>query len=429
MTQLESALSGKITPQMRQVARDEGLEPEQIRMGIAEGRIVIPANRKKVKPKLCGIGAGLRVKVNANIGSSEDSPSVKGELKKLKVCIATGADTVMDLSCGGDLVKIRQRIIQASTVPVGTVPIYEAVVNTVRRKRNILDMTEDDIFSAIIQQAEEGVDFMTLHCGVTRQSLERLKGQGRLMDIVSRGGAFLAEWILFTKRENPLYEQFDRVLKIARKYDITLSLGDGMRPGSVVDATDRSQVQELIVLGELAKKARAAGVQVMIEGPGHLPLNEIQANVLLQKKLTEGAPFYVLGPLVTDVTPGYDHITAAIGGAVAAAAGADFLCYVTASEHLRLPDLADVREGVITARIAAHAADIARGLASAWAWDRKMSQMRRKRNWVRQIELAIDSAKARQFRSASQPKMKDVCTMCGDYCAIKVSDNIVKKKG
>jgi len=425
MTQLEAALSGKITPQMRRVAREEKIDPEILRDKIAAGKVVIPANRKAVKPKICGIGEGLKVKVNANIGSSEDRISIREELKKLKVVIAAGADAVMDLSTGGDITKIRRRIVEASSIPVGTVPIYEAMVNLTRGRKNILDLTEEDLFETIIRQAEEGVDFMTLHCGVTRESVGRLKKQGRLMNIVSRGGALLAQWIVLKKRENPLYEHYDRILEIARKYDITLSLGDGMRPGAIADATDRPQIQELIILGELTQRAQTAGVQVMIEGPGHLPLNEIKANVLLQKKLTKGAPFYVLGPLVTDVAPGYDHITAAIGGAIAATAGADFLCYVTASEHLRLPTLEDVKEGVIAARIAAHAADVAKGVPSALAWDKKMSQMRRKRDWKKQIDLSIDPVKTREYRNSSKPKVDDVCTMCGEFCAIKVCDKII----
>ena len=424
MTQLESALSGKVTPQMRRVAKDEKIDPQLLREKIALGEVVIPANRKRVKSKICGIGSGLKVKVNANIGSSQDKASIREELKKLKVVVSAGADAVMDLSTGGDIIKIQNKIIDQTPIPIGTVPIYEAALKSISRDKNILDMKPDDLFAVIIRQAKAGVDFMTLHCGINRESVNRFKKQGRLMNIVSRGGALLAEWVVLTKRENPLYERFDEILEIARTYDITLSLGDGMRPGAIADATDRSQVQELIILGELAQRARKAGVQVMIEGPGHLPLNEIKANVLLQKKLTDNAPFYVLGPLVTDVAPGYDHITGAIGGAIAAAAGADFLCYVTPAEHLRLPSLEDVKEGVIASRIAAHAADLAKGLPSAVAWDRKMSQMRRKRDWKKQIELSIDPVKSKKYRLSSQPKVEDVCTMCGDYCAIKISEKI-----
>jgi len=411
---------------MRRVAKAEGLAPEEICAKVACGEVVIPANRNKSKPKPCGIGAGLTTKVNANIGSSEGHISIAEELKKLKVAVKYGSDTIMDLSTGGNLTAIRKRIIEESPVPLGTVPIYEAVVNCVRSKRSIANLTGEDIFLAILNQAKEGVDFMTLHCGVTRNTVERLKKQKRLIDMVSRGGTFLAEWIVLRKKENPLYENFDEVLKIARKYDITLSLGDGMRPGAIADATDRPQMEELVILSELAKKARQAGVQVMIEGPGHIPINQIKANVLLEKRLSGNTPFYVLGPLVTDIAPGYDHITGAIGGALAASYGADYLCYVTPSEHLRLPDVDDVREGVIATRLAAHAADVAKGLKRSVEWDNRMSKARRERNWKRQIALALDPEKAARLRRSSKPLIKDVCTMCGEYCAIKLSEELRK---
>jgi len=328
----------------------------------------------------------------------------------------------MDLSTGGDIARTRQEIVENSIVPVGTVPIYEAAVAAYKKHGAVTKMTGDDIFKALINQAKDGVDFFTVHCGITKESLERLIKQDRLIDIVSRGGAFLAEWIKKNKKENPLYEDFDEVLNIAKKYDITLSLGDGMRPGTIVDATDRPQVQELILLGELAMRAYEAGVQVIIEGPGHVPLNQIETNMILQKRLCNNRPFYVLGPLVTDVAPGYDHITSAIGGAIAAASGADFLCYVTPSEHLGLPNLEDVYDGVIASRIAAHAADIAKGVKGAVDWDRKISEARKKRDWALQEKLSIAPKRFAKIRKKTNQAAKDNCTMCGEFCSMKVAE-------
>ncbi len=424
MTQLEQAKKGKITAQMRQVARIEGVDGEFIRKKIAAGKVVIPVNLRRNIPKLCGIGEGLKTKVNANIGTSLDSAKVSDELEKLKICISSGSDTVMDLSTGGSLVKVRRAILRKSCLPVGSVPIYEAAVRAVNEAGSVAKMRESSIFKVLESQAEDGIDFFTVHCGVTKDVLARLKAEKRITDVVSRGGAILLEWMVKNKEENPLYKRFDEVLDIARRYDVTLSLGDGMRPGSVSDATDRSQIQELILLGELAQRAHRKGVQVIIEGPGHLPINQIEANVVLEKSLCQGAPFYILGPLVTDIAPGYDHITAAIGGAIAASFGADFLCYVTPSEHLRLPDLKDVKEGVITSRIAAHAADIAKGIKGALEWDIAISRARRKRDWRRQIDLAIDPQRPKEYRKASPPKETDVCTMCSHYCSMKLMDNL-----
>ncbi len=426
MTQLEWARKNKITPAMRRVARAERVAPEAVRAGVADGVIVIPGNAGRRVKKPCGIGRGLRVKINANIGTSKDRPQLAPELAKLKACVECGADTVMDLSTGGDLRRIRRAILRRSSIPVGTVPIYEAAVDAARRKKSIVAMTAEEMLATIESQAVEGVDFVTVHTGVTRESIGRLKREGRLMGVVSRGGAFLVEWMLYHGKENPLYERFDRILAIARRHDLTLSLGDGLRPGALADAGDRGQFQELIILGEQVKAAREAGVQVMVEGPGHVPMNQIAANVELEKRLCGGAPFYVLGPLVTDVAPGYDHISGAIGGAIAAQAGADFLCYVTPSEHLRLPDLEDVREGVIAARIAAHAADLARGIKAAWQWDERFSRVRRKRDWEKQIRMAIDPVRARKLRKSSRPREADVCTMCGRYCAIKQAEALWK---
>ena len=429
MTQLEQARKNRITPQMRRVACDEGQTPEFIREQIAKGRIVIPYNKNHRPKKVYGIGEGLTTKVNANIGTSSDLSKTKDELKKVAVSVSAGAHTVMDLSTGGDIAKLRKIILQNCPVPLGTVPIYEAAIKAVKKFGSMAKMNKEDIFKTIEQHAEDGVDFFTLHCGVTRESIARLKGEKRVTDIVSRGGAILVEWMSKNKKENPLYEYYDELLDIAKRYGVTISLGDGMRPGSLADATDRTQIQELILLGELAKQAQEKGVQVMIEGPGHVPLNQIQANVVLEKRLCHGAPFYVLGPLVTDIAPGYDHITAAIGGAVAASFGADFLCYVTASEHLRLPTIEDVREGVIATRIAAHAADIAKGIKNSIEWDRKISIARKKRDWKKQIELAIDSERPKKMRRESKSTATDVCSMCSQYCSLKLMDSAKKGLG
>jgi len=422
MTQLESAKRGKITPEMRLVAKAEGLDPKILAKKIAGGKIVIPSNILRKKNRICGIGEGLRTKVNANIGTSQGSSRIAIELKKLEVAVDNGADAVMDLSTGGDLRKIRKAILKASRVPVGTVPIYEAAVAADRKKRAIPFITAGEMFAVLEEQAKEGVDFFTIHCGVTTKAVDCLKKEGRVIGVVSRGGAIMIEWMAHNGRENPFYEEFDRVLDIARKYDVTLSLGDGMRPGCLADASDKAQIQELMTLGELSLKARAAGVQVMIEGPGHVPINQIEANVLLEKEVCHGAPFYVLGPLVTDIAPGYDHITSAIGGALAAAYGADFICYVTPSEHLGLPSVDDVKTGVISARIAAHAADIAKGIKGALDWDITMSSARKKRDWQKQFALAIDPKRAREYRNRLKPVSKDVCTMCGQYCSMKISE-------
>lgn len=424
MTQLQKARQNIITQEMKQVARDEDLDPELIRMRIAEGKIVIPANRKRKATKVCGIGAGLKTKVNANIGTSADYPNVENEMEKLRVVEEAGADAVMDLSTGGDLRAIRERVIGASSIAVGSVPIYEAAVKTVQHKQAIVDMTATDMLEAIRLHCEDGVDFITVHCGATKGVLKHLKESKRICGVVSRGGTFLVEWMIHSGKENPLYEKYDEILTIAKEYDVTLSLGDAMRPGALADAFDRAQVYELNVLAELAQRALDAGVQVIVEGPGHVPLNQVTAQVQLQKELCKGVPFYVLGPIVTDVAPGYDHITSAIGGAIAAAAGADFLCYVTPTEHLSLPGPSDVRSGVMAARIAAHAADIAKGIKSAWEWDKKMSQFRRKRDWEGQFSTCIDPAVARSIREKGRPQNEEVCSMCAEYCVFKLTDKV-----
>jgi phosphomethylpyrimidine synthase len=419
MTQKMDAQKGIITKEMEMVAREEEVVSEWLREKIASGQIVIPTNRNHKGLRAIGIGEGLRIKVNTNLGTSSDHIDLEEELKKLEVSIRAGTDTVMDLSTGGDIDAIRKEIIQYSPIPVGTVPIYEAAIEAVRLRKALAKMKVEDLFKVIERQAEEGVDFITVHCGVTRNSVERLRRNRRLMGVVSRGGSFLIEWMIYNGQENPLYEYYDRLLEIAKEYDVTLSLGDGLRPGCLADATDRPQVEETIILGELTERAWAEGVQVMIEGPGHVPLDQIEANVLLEKRLCKGAPFYVLGPLVTDVSPGYDHITCAIGGAIAGRAGADFLCYVTPSEHLKLPTVEDVREGVIATRIAGHAADIARGNRRAFQRDLEMSKARKNFDWERQIDLSIDPEKARRYHEEGKSREKDVCTMCGEFCAMK----------
>ncbi len=421
MTILDRVRKGEVLGEVKDVAIKEGRSPEFIAEHISNGQIVVPKNSRHSSLSPIGIGHGLRTKINANIGSSEDRASIDEELKKLEVAIKAGADTVMDLSTGGDIDRIRKDIIAASKVPVGTVPIYQAVIEVERRGRRFTDMTPEELFDTIERHGEDGVDFITVHCGVNKRSLERLKKEGRFLGIVSRGGALTAEWIEHNDKDNPLYEGFDRLIDIARRYDMVLSLGDGLRPGCLADATDRCQIEELTILGELAQEALRHGVQVMIEGPGHLPINHIERNILLEKDLCHGAPFYVLGPIVTDIAPGYDHITGAIGGAIAGAMGADFLCYVTPSEHLRLPTIDDVREGVIASRIAAHVADIAKGIKGAIERDVEMAKARKELNWDEQIRLSIDPERAQSLREEIPPSDSDVCSMCGSLCAIKVS--------
>ena len=421
MTQLELAREGTISPQMKLVAQHEGVEAEFIREGVAGGTIVIPANTNHTNLVPLGIGHGLRTKVNANIGTSSTFGNIDTELEKLRVAINSGADTVMDLSTGGDISAIRRAIIEASSLPIGTVPIYQVGIEAVDKHSAIVKMTVDDLFAVIEEHARDGVDFITVHCGVTQSAIARLKQQGRVTDVVSRGGAFLIGWIFYNERENPLYEYYDRLLEIAREFDVALSLGDGMRPGSLADATDRAQIEELLTSGELVQRAQQAGVQVMVEGPGHLPLNQIEANVQLEKAICKGAPFYVLGPLVTDVAAGYDHITGAIGGAIAAAAGTDFLCYVTPAEHLCLPDPEDVKQGVIASRIAAHAGDIVKGVNGAEDWDRRMSLARKKLDWQEQARLSLDPELSRQVHS-KHASAGVACSMCGDFCAMELME-------
>ena len=419
MTQLELARSGIVPPQVKHVAEEEGTGVNLILQGLMDGTIVIPSNPKHKTFIPCGIGKGLRTKVNANIGTSSDFFDLDTELNKLQAAIDSGSDAVMDLSTGGDISAIRRAIINTSSVPIGTVPVYQAGIEAIERHGAIVNMTVDEIFNAIEEQAEDGVDFMTVHCGVTQASVARLKNQGRTTGIVSRGGAFHTAWMLHNDEENPLYQYYDRLLDLALKYDFALSLGDSMRPGSITDASDRAQIEELIIQGELVKCAREAGVQVFVEGPGHLPLDQVASNVQLEKSLCHKAPYYVLGPLVTDIGAGYDHITGAIGGAIAAAAGADFLCYVTPAEHLSLPDMEDVKQGVIASRLAAHAGDIVKGVKGAREWDEKMSRARKNLDWETQARLSLDPQLSHQIHSRI-PSAEKTCSMCGKYCAMAI---------
>jgi len=420
-TIIEEARSGIAAPVVKLAAERETAPLEDIMKGLADGTVVIPANSGRDITRPCAIGRRMTVKTNANIGSSADLESMEMELEKLKVAVACGADTVMDLSTGPAWREILRNIVGRSPVPIGTVPLYQVFGEVLRSGGKAADIEEDQFFSAVEDHCRTGVDYLTLHCGVTRRAVDLLHSQGRKLGIVSRGGSLLAEWMDAHGKENPLYSGFDKLIDILRVHDVTFSLGDGLRPGCISDASDRGQIEELITLGELQKRSLAAGVQVMIEGPGHVPLDRIEENIRMQKSLCGGAPFYVLGPIVTDIAPGYDHITSAIGGALAAWYGADFLCYVTPAEHLRLPDVDDVRDGVITARIAAHAADVARGTPGARDRDDAMAAARYNFDWEEQYRLSIDPVTARRERGQALPDDDDVCSMCGHLCALKTS--------
>jgi len=418
MNIFEKAQKGHVTPEVEAVAKAEDLSVDYILETFARGHLCIFKNSTRNIAPL-GVGKGLSTKINANIGTSPDLFDLDTELEKLQVAIKYGADAVMDLSIGGDVTWFRQKILEKSSVPLGTVPLYECIKEMTEQKKSIMDMSIDDFLKVVQRQAEEGVDFMTIHSGVTRASIASLRSQDRIIGITSRGGSILGEWIKYNKKDNPLYEFYDEILEILREYNIVISLGDGLRPGAGFDASDRGQIHEMVVLGELAQRAREKGVQAIIEGPGHVPLDMVADNMRLQKSLCDGAPYYVLGPLVTDIAPGYDHITGAIGGAIAAAAGADFLCYVTPAEHLRLPDAQDVREGVIASKIAAHAGDIVKQGEKAKKWDDDMSRARRKRDWETMYALALDEDKARTYRKQVPSEEEDQCSMCGEFCAIK----------
>jgi len=422
MTQLEIARNGKISDEIAEVADNEKLDPEDVRGLVAAGRVVIPRNLAGRSFKILGIGETLRTKVNANIGTSPSNADLEEEKKKLDEAVNAGADAVMDLSTGVDIPGIRAMGLENSRVMVGTVPVYQAAVETYNEGLKIPEMEPDLLFDVIERQCEEGVDFLTVHCGITRRAVKL--ASDRIAGIVSRGGAMMAAWMAMNDEENPLLTGYDRLLEIVKAHDVTLSLGDALRPGAQADATDRAQVNELNLLGELASRAFVQGVQVMIEGPGHVPLDQVEMNVHLQKRLCHNAPFYVLGPITTDVAPGYDHITSAIGGAVAAAAGADFLCYVTPAEHFKLPTPQDVREGVIAARIAAHTADLVKDVKGARDWDLELSRRRRALDWDGVMELALDPVKALEYRRKSSGSEERTCTMCGEFCAIDMVEQV-----
>jgi phosphomethylpyrimidine synthase len=413
-----------LTTDVKTVSKLEKINEDKLTKLVANGRVVIPHNPHHDLKKVCGIGENLRVKVNANLGTSLDYVNFDEELEKARIAVKYGADAVMDLSIGGDIEKIRKLILKELDVPFGTVPIYQAGIRGIVHRGAIVHMTEDDMFNAIESHAKDGVDFIVVHAGVTLESVNRLKNQKRLINIVSRGGAFHTSWILYNEKENPFYSNFEYLLEIAKKYDLTLSLGDGFRSGCIHDANDRVKLQELLIIGELVEIARQHKVQVIVEGPGHVPLNLIESNIRIMKSVTKGAPYYVLGPLVTDIAPGYDHIAAAIGGALAGFVGADFLCYVTPSEHLCLPTVEDVKEGVIAARIAAHAADVAKGISTDW--DLNMAKYRNALNWKGMLKLSIDPDKATEYRAKRKPVEKEVCSMCGKLCAIKILRDYLK---
>jgi phosphomethylpyrimidine synthase len=421
-TQMDAARKGILTKELMTVAEHEQWEPEKLRELVAEGKVAIPANKNHSCLKPSGIGSMLRTKINVNLGTSRDLNDLDMELEKVKDAVLMGAESIMDLSSFGDTRKFRKKLTGECPAMIGTVPIYDAVVYYHKPLREI---TAEEWIKIVEMHAEDGVDFMTIHVGINKQTARRFKEAKRLTNIVSRGGSIIFAWMEMTGEENPFYEHYDRILEICQKHDVTLSLGDACRPGCIEDASDISQVEELVTLGELTRRAWEKNVQIIIEGPGHMPLDQIAANMKIQQTICKGAPFYVLGPLVTDIAPGYDHITAAIGGAVAAAAGAAFLCYVTPAEHLRLPDEADVKEGIIAARIAAHAADIAKGIKGAKEWDHKMSDARKRLNWETMFQLAIDPEKARRYRAASKPEKEDTCSMCGNFCAMKNMNRIL----
>ncbi|MFH1756262.1 MAG: phosphomethylpyrimidine synthase ThiC [Candidatus Latescibacterota bacterium] len=423
-TQMQAARAGLLTPQMQDVLAGEAVSQEFLFDGLTRGQIVIPANKHHKNLRGIAIGSGMRTKINVNLGMSQDCHNVAMELKKVATALELQTDAIMDLSTFGDIRSFRRKTIARSDVMIGTVPIYEAAI---RGNKEIHNITIDEMFDVVAEHAEDGVDFMTIHAGLTRTAVDRLKKNPRLIPVVSRGGSILLEWMEKNDEENPFYANFDRLLAICREYDVTISLGDGLRPGCLKDSTDAAQITELIFLGELTRTAWEQDVQVMIEGPGHVPLNEVIANMQLQKKLCHGAPFYVLGPVVTDIAPGYDHITSAIGGALAAANGADFLCYVTPAEHLRLPSLEDMKEGIIASRIAAHAADIANGVPGAIEWDHSISRARVDLDWDKVLNLAIDPKKAREYRESLRLVDSDVCSMCGTLCPIRRSKKVLEE--
>ena len=421
-TQMDAARQGIVTEEMKKVAAKENIAVEELVKLIAKGQVIIPANKNHKCLDPNGIGDRLRTKINVNLGTSRDCMDLDMEMEKVNAAVELGAEAIMDLSSFGDTQKFRRKLTAECPATIGTVPIYDAVVYY---HKALKDITTQEWLDIVKMHAEDGVDFMTIHCGINKATAKRFRDNERLMNIGSRGGSIIYAWMEMTGNENPFYEHYDEILDICREYDVTMSLGDACRPGCLEDASDISQIEELITLGELTRRAWEKDVQVMIEGPGHMPINQIQANMEIQKTICKGAPFYVLGPLVTDIAPGYDHITAAIGGAIAATYGASFLCYVTPAEHLRLPDLDDVKEGIIASRIAAHAADIAKGVPGAIDWDHKMDVARKKLDWEEMFELSIDPDKARRYRESSKPEKEDTCSMCGNFCAVKNMNRIL----
>lgn len=421
-TQMDAAKQGILTPEMETVAKEEHLEPELVRERVAKGTICIPANiyHKSLHPY--GIGEGLRTKINVNLGISGDCRDYSAEFEKVKLALKFNCEAIMDLSNYGKTNTFRKQLIEMSSAMIGTVPMYDAIGYL---EKELADIKAEDFLKVLEAHAKEGVDFQTIHAGINRRAVEALKRTKRTTNIVSRGGSLLFAWMEMTGNENPFYEYYDDVLDILRKYDVTISLGDALRPGCNADSTDAGQISELIELGSLTQRAWERDVQVMVEGPGHMTMDEIAANMKLQKRICHGAPFYVLGPLVTDIAPGYDHITSAIGGALAAASGAAFLCYVTPAEHLRLPNAADVKEGIIAAKIAAHAADIAKGIPHAADWDYKMSEARKRLDWEEMFRLSMDPEKARRYRAEAKPEKEDTCSMCGNFCAVKNTNRIL----
>lgn len=421
-TQMDAARKGIVTREMEIVAKKENMEMSKLMKLMSEGKIIIPCNKlhKNIDPN--GLGSMLKTKINVNLGVSRDFKDMDMEVEKVNNAVKMGAESIMDLSSYGDTRKFRKRLTKECPAMIGTVPIYDAVVYY---HKALMKITAKEWLDIVRMHAEDGVDFMTIHCGINKETIKKFKKNKRLTNIVSRGGSIIFAWMEMTGEENPFYEYYDEVLDICREYDITMSLGDACRPGSIADGTDASQIEELITLGELTKRAWEKDVQVMIEGPGHMPINQIAANMEIQKTLCYGAPFYVLGPIVTDIAPGYDHITSAIGGAIAATHGASFLCYVTPAEHLRLPNLDDVKEGIIATKIAAHAADIAKGIEGASDWDNEMSLARKELDWEKMFELCIDPQKARRYRQEAKPEKEDTCSMCGNFCAVKNTNRIL----
>ncbi len=421
-TQMDAARRGIVTKEMEIVANKEQMDVKELMDYMAKGQIIIPCNKLHTSIEPNGIGSMLKTKINVNLGISRDWKDMDMEIAKVNNAVAMGAESIMDLSSYGDTRTFRKRLTAECPAIIGTVPIYDAVVHY---HKALKEITSGQWIDIVRMHAEDGVDFMTIHCGINKETADRFKRNKRLMNIVSRGGSIIFAWMEMTGQENPFYERYDEILDICQEYDITMSLGDACRPGCLKDASDISQIEELVTLGELTQRAWEKNVQVMVEGPGHMPLNQIAANMEIQKTLCKGAPFYVLGPLVTDIAPGYDHITSAIGGAIAAAYGASFLCYVTPAEHLRLPNVDDVKDGIIASRIAAHAADIAKGIKGARDWDDAMSAARKKLDWEEMFDLCLDPEKARRYRAEAKPEKEDTCSMCGNFCAVKNMNRIL----